>query len=121
MLRLIWNTLTVVSSMTVTPVIDPHRLTPWDSKNVWVTLAKAINQTSFCVSLALPEQPFHTCFVGVPLKNSAVVLQGVNSSRSATRNRACNTTESGGRLCSTTEQCVENWDKWKDLLPKATQ
>ena len=44
--------------MTVTPAIDPHRLTPWDSKNVWMTLAKAINQTSFCVSLALPEQSF---------------------------------------------------------------
>lgn len=118
MLRLIWNTLTVVSSVTVTLVIDPHRLTLWNSKNVCVTLAKAIKQTYSCVSLALPEQPFHNMLVGLPLKNSAMVLNG---SRSAVRNQACNTTESGGRLCSTTERCVENWDKWKDLLPKATQ
>lgn len=51
--------------------IGPQHFSP--RTNVWVSLAKRINQTNFCVSLAQPESPFHTCLIGVPLNDSEAI------------------------------------------------
>lgn len=45
-----------------------HELNP--RTNVWVTLARSLNTTSFCASLASPQSPFSTCLVGVPVNDS---------------------------------------------------
>lgn len=52
---------------------NPSQLMPWNSSNIWVTLARTLNQTTFCASVQLAAQPFHTCLVGIPLSDSSIV------------------------------------------------
>lgn len=42
----------------------------WISKpkpDVWLTLASATNQSTLCVAMTTPSDPFWTCLVGIPL------------------------------------------------------
>ena len=55
--------LSVCSTALVPNVFDPR-------ENIWVTLARSLNTTSFCASLATPDSPFVTCLIGVPLSNA---------------------------------------------------
>lgn len=50
-----------------------------DRKNLWVTWAEKTNQSSLCLSMATPSDPFRTCLLGVPinmslLNNSTITL-----------------------------------------------
>ncbi|XP_061231669.1 syncytin-A-like [Neopsephotus bourkii] len=38
-------------------------------KNIWVTWAEQVNQSSICLALATASDPFRTCLVGVPMPN----------------------------------------------------
>lgn len=37
--------------------------------DVWVTFADVTEQDSFCLSVATPADPFHTCLIGIPDKH----------------------------------------------------
>lgn len=39
-------------------------------ENVWVTLGRAANTTTFCAILSTPSAPFVMCLIGVPLNDS---------------------------------------------------
>ncbi|KAF4787404.1 hypothetical protein TURU_171234 [Turdus rufiventris] len=43
-------------------------IVPQQRQNVWVTLAKTLEQENICLSTASAENPMSTCLVGVPLK-----------------------------------------------------
>ncbi|XP_064261049.1 uncharacterized protein LOC135290975 [Passer domesticus] len=43
-------------------------IVPQPRKNVWVTLAHALNQSHLCLSTPAAENPMSTCLVGVPSK-----------------------------------------------------
>lgn len=92
--------LTVASTTTVK---HPNVKSWFPRKNMWISLAQKLNRTDFCVSLAQPESPFHTCLIGVPLKeteyNSLVTPQ--------TRQHCKNNITS----------CLEEYDLWDDKLP----
>ena len=38
-------------------------------QNLWVTWAKKMGQSAFCLSLASATEPFRTCLIGVPSYN----------------------------------------------------
>lgn len=40
---------------------------PQPKTNVWLPLAKAIYQSTLCISMTSPSDPFQTCLVGIPL------------------------------------------------------
>ena len=52
-------------------------------ENVWVTLSRAVNTTTFCASVSTPSVPFLTCLVGVPLNDSDWIT--LNQSLSQTK------------------------------------
>lgn len=65
----------------------------------------------FCASMAPPEQPFHTCSVGIPLNGtqSIQVTQNIVKMRCSSQNN-----------CNTKVHCRELWDIWDDSLPVAS-
>lgn len=83
------------------------RTTPWNSPNIWVTLAKALNQTTFCASVQLAAQPFHTCLVGIPLSNSSIVTVSLTS-------------RLNGQKCKNFTSCINERDMEDDALPVAS-
>lgn len=74
-------------------------------ENVWVSLARALNTTTFCASLATPSTPFLTCLVGVPLTSEAWgnFVDAANISQLA--------------LKPTMSKAMEDYDKWDGRLP----
>ncbi|XP_040441792.1 uncharacterized protein LOC121084436 [Falco naumanni] len=43
-----------------------------ERKNLWVTWAEKINQSSLCLSMATPSDPFRTCLLGIPINMSLI-------------------------------------------------
>lgn len=43
-------------------------IVPQPRKNVWVTLAHALQQDHLCLSTSAAENPLSTCLVGIPAK-----------------------------------------------------
>lgn len=43
-------------------------IVPQPCKNVWVTLAHALQQDHLCLSTSAAENPMSTCLVGIPAK-----------------------------------------------------
>lgn len=61
-------TIGIILAVAFNPVAET-----WDTlnkieerKNMWVTWAEKVNQTSLCLALAKASDPFRTCLVGVP-------------------------------------------------------
>ncbi|XP_063176509.1 uncharacterized protein LOC134508611 [Chroicocephalus ridibundus] len=94
------------------PGYHPHLFDP--CQNVWVTLARSLNTTSFCASLATPSSPFTTCLVGVPLNNSTFLL--FNNSMTTLRKQY----NISGRLpfsWKNLKDLFEKYNNWDDKLP----
>ncbi|XP_027565048.1 uncharacterized protein LOC113981699 [Neopelma chrysocephalum] len=80
------------------------RLNSWNSHNVWVTLMKALNQTTFCASLVKPELPFHMCLIGATVNNSDVVKLVSNVTHLPDlATKACN---------ASAQSCIANVNDW---------
>ncbi|KAM4903260.1 uncharacterized protein FYW23_001115 [Sylvia borin] len=70
-----------VLAQTVFALLDIDR-----RQNMWVTWANQTGQDSFCLSLATPSNPFHTCLIGVPVESmmdfkawtQAQIFQNIN-------------------------------------------
>ncbi|OPJ75474.1 envelope glycoprotein gp95-like [Patagioenas fasciata monilis] len=61
--------------------------------NMWITLAIMTGQDSICLAMASPENPFHTCLVGVFLDNySSITRLFQNSGRFRGISANCNNT-----------------------------
>lgn len=39
-------------------------------EHVWLTLAQALNESTLCLSMTSPSDPFQTCLVAMPLEKS---------------------------------------------------
>ncbi|XP_055554180.1 uncharacterized protein LOC129734579 [Falco cherrug] len=78
-------------------------------ENVWVTLSRAVNTTTFCASLSTPSVPFLTCLVGVPLNDSDWIAlnQSLNQMPKVT------ILARGNNMSS----FFEKFDNWDDKLP----
>lgn len=73
---------------------------------MWLTWANATGVDSFCLSLTMPGDPFHTCLIGIPISNFTGFTKWVGArgrpymkaSRSRAENRWCNVTRDGTKL-----------------------
>ena len=84
----------------------PHAfswLVPQPSHNVWVTLAKTLNQDNLCLSMGSVDNSLSTCLVGIPLVADDWPI--TNSELLCTTGKRPNP--------------VDTWDEWTKILPNA--
>lgn len=43
---------------------------PLSERNVWLMLAESLNESTLCLSMTFPGDPFQTCLVAMPLVKS---------------------------------------------------
>lgn len=72
-------------------------IVPQLKANVWVTLAKAINQDHMCLSMTGMEDPLSTCLVGIPLQPNDYPFAGKRPN------------------------LVDTWDQWTKILLHAPE
>ncbi|TRZ07396.1 hypothetical protein HGM15179_019703 [Zosterops borbonicus] len=86
----------------------PHAFSwvvPQPSHNVWVTLAKTLNQDNLCLSMGILDNPLPTCLVGIPLVADDWPI--TNSDLLHTTGKRPNP--------------VDTWDEWMEMLPNAPE
>lgn len=81
---------------------------PLPQGNVWLTLAKAFNQSALCLSMATPQAPFHMCLVRIPMDDPQAT---VAKAQGREPHISCNTSM---------VTRIENFDMWDDQLPLAS-
>ncbi|TRZ06918.1 hypothetical protein HGM15179_020188 [Zosterops borbonicus] len=69
-------------------------IVPQPNQNIWVTLAKTLQQDNLCLSGSL-DNPLLTCLVGIPLAANEYPYAGKKPNP------------------------VDTWDKWTKILPQA--
>lgn len=67
---LVVGLLGLIALASATTVRHPKINFLFTKQNLWISLANKLNRTNFCVSLARPESPFHTCLIGIPLNET---------------------------------------------------
>ena len=77
----------------------PHTL---PKVNVWVTLANITGQDTLCLATASPNNPFSTCFVGLPLDKWPIPESVKHAFPALSPN------------------LMNEWDAWVSFLPQAT-
>lgn len=75
--------------------------------NVWFILAKALNQSALCLSMASPQAPFHRCLVGIPVDDPQVIVTKAHGRKPQV---SCNTSM---------VSCMDNFNTWDNRLPLA--
>ncbi|XP_077641340.1 uncharacterized protein LOC144246713 [Lonchura striata] len=65
--------------MVIYPSTVDAWIVPQPKKNVWVTLAQALQQDHMCLSTASAENPMSTCLIGVPILLAFGILKRIVS------------------------------------------
>lgn len=50
-------------------------IVPQPSQNIWVTLAKTLQQDNLCLSVGSADNPLSTCLLGAPLAEMSTHVQ----------------------------------------------
>ncbi|KAL9869560.1 syncytin-A-like [Geothlypis trichas] len=80
-------------------------ISPQPSHNVWVTLAKTLNQDNMCLSMGSVDNPLSTCLVGIPF--AADDWPVYNSELLRTTGKRPNV--------------ADTWDEWTKILSDARE
>ncbi|XP_077638722.1 uncharacterized protein LOC144246146 [Lonchura striata] len=78
---------------------------PQPKENVWITLAKSLQQDNLCLAMGNVDNPLSTCLVGVPLVADDWPVS--NSDLLRTTGRRPNP--------------VDTWDEWTKILPNSKE
>ncbi|OWK52528.1 Pol polyprotein [Lonchura striata] len=78
---------------------------PQPKENIWITLAKSLQQDNLCLAMGNVDNPLSTCLVGVPL--IADDWPVANSDLLRTTGRRPNP--------------VDTWDEWTKILPNSKE
>lgn len=70
---------------------------PQPKQNIWVTLAKTLQQDSLCMPMGSVNIPLSTCLVGIPLTTNNYLYTGKKPNP------------------------VDTWDEWTRILPHAPE
>lgn len=68
-------------------------IVPQPKQNIWVTLAKTLQEDSLCMSMGSVNDPLSTCLVGIPLTAKDYLYAGKKANP------------------------VDTWDEWTKILP----
>ncbi|XP_077645903.1 uncharacterized protein LOC144247957 [Lonchura striata] len=102
--------------MVIYPSTVDAWIVPQPKKNVWVTLAQALQQDHMCLSTASAENPMSTCLIGVPSKEDEFPIGLVRLQKQVNENKI---PKGAGQVEAQVRNPLILWQGWVSHLPTA--
>ncbi|XP_077644184.1 uncharacterized protein LOC144247421 [Lonchura striata] len=102
--------------MAIYPSTVDAWIVPQPKKNVWVTLAQALQQDHMCLSTASAQNPMSTCLIGVPSKEDEFPIDLVRLQKQVNEDKI---PKGAGQVKAQVPNPLILWQGWVSHLPTA--